>query len=305
MDCKLTIFTPVYNRAYCIHRCYNSLVKQENKNFVWIIVDDGSTDNLEIIVNRWIREGNDFRIEYYKKDNGGMYTAYNLALLHTVTDYWMCVDSDDWLSDDAVSIIYDMIKKREESKINSVGFIGLDATPDGNICGGFFPDITQVGLMELKFKYKHKGDVKVIYSTEMSRPFLPMPEIKGEKDFNPYYIMLQMDRTAPLIVINKVLCIVDYQDDGMSARILQSYQESPVSFCMLRIQYLQMPHLPHWFRYKQYIHYVSSWLFVKEQKKHFKSLPISFSLVAAIFPGLLLHFYIRIRNHFKNSAVRR
>ena len=95
--------------------------------------------------------------------------------------------------------------------------------------------------MDLKFRYRHKGDIKVVYRTAASAPFLPMPEIKGEKDFNPYYIMLQMDREAPLLVINKVLCIVDYQPDGMSAGLFRQYEESPVSFGMLRLQYLKMP----------------------------------------------------------------
>lgn len=44
---KLTIFTPIYNRAYCLNNCYQSMRRQKNKRFIWIIVDDGSTDNLE------------------------------------------------------------------------------------------------------------------------------------------------------------------------------------------------------------------------------------------------------------------
>lgn len=99
---KLTIFTPIYNRAYCLNNCYQSMRRQKNKRFVWIIVDDGSTDNLESLVSEWIVEESEFQIEYYRKENGGMYTAYNLAFEHIITDYWMCIDSDDWLADDAV-----------------------------------------------------------------------------------------------------------------------------------------------------------------------------------------------------------
>ena len=56
-ECRLTIFTPVFNRAHCIGQCYRSMRRQKNQNFVWIIVDDGSTDHLEDVVRPWLKEG--------------------------------------------------------------------------------------------------------------------------------------------------------------------------------------------------------------------------------------------------------
>ena len=301
--CRLTIFTPVYNRAGHIGKCYESMLRQNNQNFVWIIVDDGSTDHPEDVVRPWLEEANApgsrgrFRIEFYRKPNGGMYTAYNLALQHVKTDYWVCIDSDDWLADDAVDIIYRAIDFSESRQMKISGFVGLDADPDGKICGGPFPRVRQASLMDLKFRYKHKGDIKVVYRTAASAPFLPMPEIPDEKDFNPYYIMLQMDRKAPLLVINRVLCIVDYQPEGMSARLFHQYEESPVSFGMLRLQYLQMPGLPWWFRYRQRIHYVSSWLFSKKQRRRGLRAPVfSIGMITAVVPGILLHFFILLKN---------
>lgn len=295
--CRLTVFTPVYNRARCVGRCYESMLRQKNRNFIWIIVDDGSTDNLEDTVKPWLDGPQAFRIEFYRKENGGMYTAYNLALSHVRTDYWVCIDSDDWLADDAVDIIYRAIDLSESRQMKISGFVGLDADPEGKICGGRFPRIKQATLMDLKFRYRHKGDIKVVYRTAASAPFLPMPEIKGEKDFNPYYIMLQMDREAPLLVINKVLCIVDYQPDGMSAGLFRQYEESPVSFGMLRLQYLQMPGLPWWFRYRQCMHYVSSWMFARKQHRQGLRAPVfSIGMITAVPPGVLLHFFILLKN---------
>ena len=296
-NCRLTVFTPVYNRAHCIGRCYESMLKKKNSNFIWIIVDDGSTDNLEDTVKPWLDGPQEFRIEFYRKENGGMYTAYNLALNHVRTDYWVCIDSDDWLADDAVDIIYRAIDFSESRQMKISGFVGLDADPEGKICGGYFPRIKQATLMDLKFRYRHKGDIKVVYRTAASAPFLPMPEIKGEKDFNPYYIMLQMDREAPLLVINKVLCIVDYQPDGMSAGLFRQYEESPVSFGMLRLQYLKMPGLPWWFRYRQCMHYVSSWMFARKQHRQGLRAPVfSIGMITALLPGILLHFFILLKN---------
>ena len=178
------------------------------------------------------------------------------------------------------------------------GFAGLDAEPNGKICGGRFPQVRTASLMDLKFRYKHQGDIKVVYRTAVSAPFLPMPEISGEKYFNPYYIMLQMDREAPLLLINRVLCIVDYQPDGMSAHIFRQYEDSPVSFGMLRLQFLKMPDIPLWFRYRQRMHYVSSWLFaVKQHKKGIRAPFLSIGMLLAFFPGVLLHFYIVFRNY--------
>lgn len=236
---KLTIFTPIYNRAYCLNNCYQSMRRQKNKRFVWIIVDDGSTDNLESLVSEWIVEESEFQIEYYRKENGGMYTAYNLAFEHIITDYWMCIDSDDWLADDAVDRIYDAIDYVEKKKLSICGIVGLDALQDGTICGGKLPDVDIVGLLELKLKYHHKGDIKVIYSMADTKHYIPMPEIPGEKDFNPYYMMLKMDINKPLYICNHILCIVNYQQDGMTSRVLQSYEECPVSYAMLREAYLE------------------------------------------------------------------
>ena len=296
-NCRLTVFTPVYNRAHCIGRCYESMLRQKNSNFIWIIVDDGSTDNLEDTIKLWLNGPQEFRIEFYRKENGGMYTAYNLALSHVRTDYWVCIDSDDWLADDAVDIIYRAIDFSESRQMKISGFVGLDADPEGKICGGYFPRIKQATLMDLKFRYRHKGDIKVVYRTAASAPFLPMPEIKGEKDFNPYYIMLQMDREAPLLVINKVLCIVDYQPDGMSAGLFRQYEESPVSFGMLRLQYLKMPGLPWWFRYRQCMHFVSSWMFARKQHRQGLRAPVfSIGMITALLPGILLHFFILLKN---------
>lgn len=302
--CRLTIFTPVYNRANHIGKCYESMTRQKNQNFIWIIVDDGSTDALEDVVRPWLETDPTslcparFQIEFYRKKNGGMYTAYNLALSHVKTDYWVCIDSDDWLADDAVDMIYRAIRYSESKNMKISGFAGLDAEPDGKICGERFPRVRTASLMDLKFRYKHQGDIKVVYRTDVAAPFLPMPEISGEKCFNPYYIMLQMDREAPLLLLNRVLCIVDYQPDGMSAHIFRQYEDSPVSFSMLRLQFLQMSDVPLWFRYKQCIHYVSSWLFaVKQGKKGVKAPFFSVGMLLAFFPGVLLYFYIIFRNY--------
>ena len=71
----LTVFTPAYNRAHTIGRTYKSLCSQKCKDFVWLIVDDGSTDNTAELVKDWMSKDNGFEIQY-------IYTA--VCIPHTM-----------------------------------------------------------------------------------------------------------------------------------------------------------------------------------------------------------------------------
>ena len=99
---KITVFTPTYNRAYIIETLYRSLQRQSFRDFEWLIVDDGSSDNTEEVVARWQLEGNDFPIRYYKKENGGKCRAINYGVDRAQGKLFFNVDSDDYLTDDAL-----------------------------------------------------------------------------------------------------------------------------------------------------------------------------------------------------------
>ena len=101
----ITVFTPTYNRAYLLSRCYESMKRQTNKNFIWMVIDDGSTDETKSLLKSWINEKNDFEIQYHYKKNGGLHTAYNEAISRITTPLSVCIDSDDWMPDDAIEKI--------------------------------------------------------------------------------------------------------------------------------------------------------------------------------------------------------
>ena len=107
----LTVFTPAYNRAHTIGRTYKSLCSQKCKDFVWLIVDDGSTDNTAELVKDWISKDNGFEIQYIYKENGGMHTAHNVAYRNIHTELNTCIDSDDALSENAVEKIINKWKQ--------------------------------------------------------------------------------------------------------------------------------------------------------------------------------------------------
>ena len=107
----LTVFTPTYNRADLLTRCYESMKRQTNQTFIWMIIDDGSSDNTRELVNKWLQEEHDFLLEYYYKKNGGLHTAYNEAIAHIETPLCVCIDSDDFMPDNAVEVILDFWDK--------------------------------------------------------------------------------------------------------------------------------------------------------------------------------------------------
>lgn len=100
----LTIFTPSYNRSHTLSRVYKSLCHQTCMDFLWLIVDDGSTDGTAACVRRW-KQSSPFQIQYLYQKNGGMHTAHNTAYAHIHTELNMCLDSDDCLVPDAVDRI--------------------------------------------------------------------------------------------------------------------------------------------------------------------------------------------------------
>ena len=92
---SITVFTPTYNRAYILPKCYESLCHQTCKDFEWLIIDDGSTDGTKELVARWQAHGNGYPIRYIYKQNGGLHTGYNTAIANMDTELSVCIDSDD------------------------------------------------------------------------------------------------------------------------------------------------------------------------------------------------------------------
>ena len=206
----LTIFTPAYNRAQTLSRTYDSLCKQNNKNFIWLIIDDGSTDNTSELVTQWKNNDNGFEIRYHYKTNGGMHTAHNLAYEKIDTILNICIDSDDKLADNAVEIIYSTWEEIKNK--NYAGMIGLDADFDGNILGNEF-DCEETTLYGY-YRKGGKGDKKLVYRTEIINQYPPYPEFDGEKLVPLSYKYLLCDQDYKLYTINRILCNVEYQKDG-------------------------------------------------------------------------------------------
>ena len=297
----LTVFTPAYNRADLLTRCYESMCKQTNKNFIWMIVDDGSTDNTREISESWVKNTKDFQVIYIYKENGGLHTAYNTAIANIDTELCVCIDSDDFMPDNAVELILDFWEKNGSDKY--AGIVGLDFDMDGNVIGDMLPDIKSVNLIGL-FTGKYNivnGDRTNVVRTELYKKYAPMKVFKGEKNFNPHYMHLQISEEYDFLVLNENLRFVDYQETGMSNSMLKQYKSSPNSFAEIRKLYLSFKDTSLKFKIKHSIHLASSCILAKKTMSSIKDNPYKLLSVIALPFGFALSILIKAKTKDMNS----
>ena len=258
----LTVFTPVYNRAHTLPRTYESLCIQDCKDFKWLIIDDGSTDGVESLIREWQKKDNGFEIQYIYKENGGMHTAHNVAYEHIVTELNTCIDSDDCMAEGAVQSIVEEWNKVKDK--GYAGLIGLDADLKGELIGKGFPkDLKETTLVGY-YAAGGIGDKKLVYRTDVIKKYPPYPVFEGEKYVSLAYIYRLIDQDYKLAVLDKVLCNVEYQNDGSSATMWKEYVKNPKGFAFWRKVCMKYPE-----SYKRLvidcIHYCSSSIIAKNR----------------------------------------
>lgn len=284
----LTVFTPTYNRAHLLHKCYESLKRQTSKNFIWLVIDDGSTDNVKQLIEKWKEEA-DFEIRYIFKTNGGMHSAHNTAYANIDTELNVCIDSDDYMTDDAVEKI--TVAWRERKSENIAGLAGLDLYTSGELIGTRFPkDLNEATLFDIYHKYGVTGDKKLVYRTELTKAF-PYPEYEGEKYVGLNYKCHKIDERYKLALINEPLCIVEYMADGSTNNMLKQYRRNPKGWCFYRIENMKIPNTSLGFKFKECVHYISSSMICKN-KRFIKKTPCKVLTVAAIPLGLALYGFV-------------
>ena len=288
MKATLTIFTPAYNRAYTLHKCYESLKKQTNKDFEWLIIDDGSTDNTRELVQSWIEE-NLIPIKYHYQKNQGMHGAHNSAYELIDTKLNVCIDSDDYMPDDAVEKILKFWEENQSEEI--AGIAALDAYESGEVIGTTFPnDLKTSTSFDMYYKHGVCGDKKFIYKTELTKKF-PYPIFEGEKYVGLAYKYRKIDLTHKLALMNEVVCIVEYMEDGSSRNMLKQYINNPKGFIFYRKENMKNPNGNLKYKFKECVHYVSS-NFIIKNRKFIKESPLRLLTVSATPAGFCLYKYI-------------
>ena len=288
----LTVFTPTFNRAECLKKGYEALCRQTCKEFVWLVVDDGSTDQTRLLVEQWSRQEKGFEVRYIYKENGGLHTGYNVAIANIDTELRVCIDSDDYMPDDAVEKILTFWKKEGSDKY--AGIAALDAFEDGTIIGDPFPKQKSINILDVslgKYHYKN-GDRKLVVRTALYKEVAPMPSYENEKNFNPHLMHLQISEKYDFLIYNTVLCVVEYQEDGMSNGIFKQYLNSPKSFAHMRKYMLGLKGTTFKFRMRHAIHYVSSSI-IARNKRFLQESPRKWDVILAVPFGAVLTVYIK------------
>lgn len=213
MENIVTILTPTYNRSNLLKKLYNSLLSQINKNFDWLIVDDGSTDDTEAVVNDFIKEKL-IKINYIKKENGGKHTALNIGIEKITAKYTFIVDSDDWLMDNAIQAINDYDKKYDNEKL--CGFSFLRKYPDGKLNvtsgrdGDYMASYNRVRVYEQRF-----GDMAEVYKTSILKKY-PFPEFGNEKFLGEDIVWIEIGKKYDLLFVNYAIYISEYLPSGLT-----------------------------------------------------------------------------------------
>lgn len=214
---KVTVFTPVYNRRRTIDRVFNSLVSQTYKDFEWLIIDDGSTDNLKELVDEY-KEKADFLIRYYYKPNGGKHTAINYAYQLTDSEYFITVDSDDALLPGAIEgflRLWEQVpEEKRESYWSVVGRCINHAS--GKMVGDMYPDGINESSNPEEEAGKISGDKFSCPRTEVLKKF-PFPEPEGTTFITESVVWNRINRSYRQYYTNDVfLEVYTAEEDSLS-----------------------------------------------------------------------------------------
>lgn len=295
----LTVFTPLYNRKTTLKRTYESLCRQTNKDFIWLIIDDGSTDNPYEEIEKWLAKDNGFEIKYIYKENGGMHTAHNTAYENIDTELNVCIDSDDYMPDNAVELILDCWKENKDK-----GYAGIIALDYGDstkaVIGKELPKDNDSTTLMGYYNNGGSGDKKLIYRTDIIKSTPPYPVFENEKYVALAYKYHIIDEKYEMKILNECVCIVDYQMDGSSTNMYRQYMRNPKGFAFWRKE--QMRHAVNFKqKIKACVHYVSSSLICGN--KHFiKESPEKFLTIIAVPFGFALK--ILIKHKAKSSFMK-
>ena len=238
-DVLITVFTPTYNREKTLTRCYESLISQTSHNFIWEVIDDGSTDNTQELINGFIKEKK-IRIDYIKKENGGKVSAINLSLDRLKTKLWVCLDSDDYFFDDAISTI-EKLYEEIAGNSNICGFFGVRSLVDGKpMQGKSIP-------LNVKFATQHmiRDKLKIapeyfqVYKKDVIEKYR-YPIYENEKFMYESYVQDQIDQKYEFFIIHKPIMVSYYCEDGLTKHQKHLTKTNPIGYRELKRQRIEL-----------------------------------------------------------------
>lgn len=220
----VTVFTPTYNRRNELENLYLSLVDQTDKDFEWLIVDDGSKDDTEKFINK-IKKENKINIRYIYKENGGKQSAYNKGLEEANGNIFLCIDSDDILNKKAIKTIKNDFKKISK---NSAGYAYTQGyiSDKNKIIGSSFGDLKSAYYYDIYGKYKITGDKLIVLKYDIAKEY-PFPLIEGEKFVPEALVYNRIAGKYEFDLSNNILAYKDYLPGGYSDNYFELVKRNP------------------------------------------------------------------------------
>lgn len=202
-----TVFTPTYNRAHTLHRCYDSLKAQTFRDFEWLIVDDGSTDGTAELVAKWKTEGN-MTIRYEQLPHGGAHRVHNHCLMTAQGSHYLKLDSDDGCVPQTMERLqFHWQKIPESERTHFSGVTGLCQDQEGKLVGNRFPtDPLDCSAAELEYLHHVRGEKWGFLRLDVLRQF-PFPDDCVGNFIPESYIWSQISRRYKTRHVNEALRI--------------------------------------------------------------------------------------------------
>ena len=282
----LSIVTPTYNRAELLKKCYQSLMVQTEKNFEWVIVDDGSSDNTWEVISSFQA---DFPIYCIHKENGGKHTALNASHEHIHGRYVLILDSDDYLVPTAVA----QVKAAWDTYIENpeIGMVVLlkGSAPDKPNCIAPTPN-TCVDILRYRRKVIRSGDCCEVIPAELFLKY-PFPIFEGERFLSEGVLWHRVGMTHKCVYINSVIYICEYLDNGLTRSERAMRIRNPLGgmynseICMQKKNYLKQ-------RIKKGLLYCCYGYFAgMSARKIFGGAKYKALTAICLLPGYLLYLY--------------
>lgn len=229
----ITIFTPTYNRAQTLPQLYESLCRQSDKDFIWLIVDDGSSDNTSELIAQWAKEGK-IKVSYTRQQNSGKMRAHNHGARLAQSELFLCVDSDDFLADNAIADIHSAWEKRERNVCGIIAHKCIVDKAKNTRTARTFPIKGPTSQFDL-YSTGYKGDLTLVFRTDILRQY-PFPEIEDEKFITEATAYDLIDLNHKYMLLDKALTICEYRPDGYTANAAKTELQYPKGWALYHNQ---------------------------------------------------------------------
>ena len=251
MKTSITVFTPTYNRKEKLAVLYESLCRQTDKDFVWYIVDDGSTDETGKRVEEWMQEGI-LSIRYEYQRNGGKHRAHNRGVQACDTEWFLCVDSDDFLDNRAIEIIK---KKVEMVTAADIGLIFPKYESQDGYQGPWFPDGSHIHMCSIKMTFGRIVEAALVIRTECLKRHLCL-EVEGENFLSEEILHNALMEEGTFVTCKEKIYIFKYLADGLTSQVFQLWKKNPkeaILMLLSRYEVIQRSEMPLLKKWKQNI----------------------------------------------------